>query len=43
MAATPGRLKDHMSKNRIPLNEMQVVCLDQADEMLKMGFQQDVD
>lgn len=43
MAATPGRLKDHMRNNRISLDEMQVVCLDEADEMLKMGFQEDVD
>ena len=43
MVATPGRLKDHMDKRRIILDEMQVVCLDEADKMFDMGFKNEVD
>ena len=43
IVATPGRLKDHMEKMRIQLHEMQMFCLDEADEMLEIGFRNDID
>jgi ATP-dependent RNA helicase DeaD len=43
IAATPGRLIDLLNRGEINLSEMQTVCLDEADEMLKQGFQEDVD
>lgn len=42
IAATPGRLIDLLERKAIDLTELQSVCLDEADEMLKQGFQEDV-
>ncbi len=38
ISATPGRLLDHMKRRTIRLNNIHTVVLDEADEMLNMGF-----
>ncbi|GAB5510066.1 MAG: hypothetical protein Rhims3KO_14670 [Hyphomicrobiales bacterium] len=38
LVATPGRLEDHMRSGTIKLNETRTVVLDEADQMLDMGF-----
>ncbi|KAB2953116.1 DEAD/DEAH box helicase [Heliorestis acidaminivorans] len=43
IVATPGRLMDHMRRKTIRLQEIQVLVLDEADEMLNMGFYEDVE
>lgn len=43
LVATPGRLLDHMQRGNIKLNTVHTMVLDEADEMLKMGFIQDVE
>ena len=43
IVATPGRLLDHMQRGNIKLNTVHTMVLDEADEMLKMGFIQDVE
>ncbi len=40
--ATPGRLLDHMQRGNITLNAVHTMVLDEADEMLNMGFVKDV-
>ena len=40
--ATPGRLLDHMQRNNIRLDAVHTMVLDEADEMLNMGFVKDV-
>ena len=40
--ATPGRLLDHMQRGNISLNAVHTMVLDEADEMLSMGFVKDV-
>jgi ATP-dependent RNA helicase DeaD len=42
ISATPGRLIDLIERGKIDFSGIQCICLDEADEMLKMGFQQDV-
>ena len=42
LVATPGRLLDHMQRGNIKLSTVHTMVLDEADEMLKMGFIQDV-
>ncbi len=41
--ATPGRLLDHIERRSIDLNQINTAVLDEADEMLRMGFIDDVD
>ena len=41
--ATPGRVLDHMRRGTIDLSELQSVVLDEADEMLDMGFAEDLE
>jgi ATP-dependent RNA helicase DeaD len=41
--ATPGRLIDLMSRKAVDLHKVDFVVLDEADEMLNMGFQEDID
>jgi len=41
--ATPGRLLDHLDRRSINLQEVRVVVLDEADEMLDMGFRDDIE
>ncbi|WP_420469776.1 DEAD/DEAH box helicase [Brevundimonas sp. FT23042] len=42
VVGTPGRLKDHIERDALDLSELKVVVLDEADEMLDMGFQEDL-
>lgn len=39
---TPGRLLDHINRKTIRLEDVQTVVLDEADEMLDMGFMEDI-
>jgi len=43
IVATPGRIKDMIRRNYVQLEEVQYVVLDEADEMLNMGFKEDID
>jgi ATP-dependent RNA helicase DeaD len=43
IVATPGRLVDLINRKAIKLNEVECVILDEADEMLNMGFKEDLD
>ena len=43
VVATPGRLIDLINRRAVKLNEVSNVVLDEADEMLNMGFQEDID
>lgn len=40
---TPGRVMDHMRRKTIHLDEIKMVALDEADEMLNMGFREDIE
>ena len=42
VVATPGRLQDHMNLRTVDLSHVTTVVLDEADEMLNMGFYKDV-
>ena len=42
IVGTPGRVMDHLRRNTLKLDELQTVVLDEADEMLRMGFIDDV-
>src|SRR5690625_3364916 len=42
VVATPGRLLDHMRRRTIRVNDVKTVVLDEADEMLNMGFIDDI-
>lgn len=43
IVGTPGRLMDHMRRRTIRLQQVEVVVLDEADEMLSMGFVEDIE
>ncbi|MES2897878.1 MAG: DEAD/DEAH box helicase [Pseudomonadota bacterium] len=43
VVGTPGRLKDHLERGNLDLSALQVVVLDEADEMLDMGFREDLE
>jgi len=43
IVATPGRLIDLLQRGKVNFEGIECLCLDEADEMLKMGFQQDVE
>lgn len=43
IVATPGRLMDHMRRRTIRLQNIDMVVLDEADEMLNMGFLEDIE
>jgi len=43
VVGTPGRIMDHMRKGTLQLDRLQAVVLDEADEMLRMGFIEEVE
>ncbi|WJL97270.1 DEAD/DEAH box helicase [Microbacterium sp. ET2] len=43
IVGTPGRIMDHLDKGTLDLTELKYLVLDEADEMLKMGFAEDVE
>ena len=43
IVATPGRLRDMIRRNRVDFTNVKNMILDEADEMLNMGFQEEVD
>lgn len=43
VVGTPGRVMDHMRRGSLKLDELQCLVLDEADEMLRMGFADDVE
>ncbi|MDQ4079870.1 MAG: DEAD/DEAH box helicase [Gemmatimonadota bacterium] len=43
IVATPGRMVDHLRRGSIRLNDVRFVVLDEADEMLDMGFAEDLE
>src|SRR5207247_10185991 len=43
VVGTPGRVIDHLEKGSLDLSGLQYVVLDEADEMLRMGFAEEVD
>lgn len=43
IVGTPGRVMDHMRRETLDLSNLKLVILDEADEMLNMGFQEDVE
>ncbi|MBQ8435118.1 MAG: DEAD/DEAH box helicase, partial [Oscillospiraceae bacterium] len=40
---TPGRVIDHINRRTIKLNNLKTIVLDEADEMLQMGFREDIE
>ncbi|WP_420098828.1 DEAD/DEAH box helicase [Corynebacterium sp.] len=43
VVGTPGRVIDHLAKGSLDLSSLRFLVLDEADEMLNMGFQEDVE
>ncbi len=43
IVGTPGRIIDHLEKNSLDLSQLKTLVLDEADEMLRMGFIDDVE
>jgi ATP-dependent RNA helicase DeaD len=43
VVATPGRAIDHLTRRTLDLRDLEVVVLDEADEMLDMGFAEDIE
>src|SRR6476646_10854708 len=43
VVGTPGRIMDHLEKGTLDLRQLRFLVLDEADEMLKMGFAEDVE
>ena len=43
VVGTPGRVIDHLQRGTLRLNEARIVVLDEADEMLDMGFREDIE
>lgn len=40
---TPGRVMDHMRRKTLKVNNLKMIILDEADEMLSMGFKEDIE
>lgn len=43
IVGTPGRVMDHLRRGSLPMTALKTVVLDEADEMLKMGFIEDIE
>jgi ATP-dependent RNA helicase DeaD len=43
VVGTPGRLRDHLERGQLDLSRLRVVVLDEADEMLDLGFREDLE
>jgi ATP-dependent RNA helicase DeaD len=43
VVGTPGRLRDHLERRRLDLSKLRTVVLDEADEMLDLGFREDLE
>jgi len=43
VVATPGRLRDHISRGSLAMDGLRAVVLDEADEMLDLGFREDLE
>ena len=43
VVGTPGRLRDHIERGNLDLSALRVVVLDEADEMLDLGFREDLE
>ena len=43
VVGTPGRLRDHLERQRLDLSKLKVAVLDEADEMLDLGFREDLE
>ncbi|MCI8774453.1 MAG: DEAD/DEAH box helicase [Lachnospiraceae bacterium] len=43
IVGTPGRVMDHMRRHTIKMEQVHTVVLDEADEMLNMGFREDIE
>lgn len=43
VVGTPGRLRDHLERGRLDMSAVRVVVLDEADEMLDLGFREDLE
>lgn len=42
VVGTPGRIKDHLSRETLDLHQLEMLVLDEADRMLDMGFQDEI-
>jgi ATP-dependent RNA helicase DeaD len=43
VVGTPGRLRDHLERARLDLGAIRAAVLDEADEMLDLGFREDLE
>ena len=43
IVGTPGRLRDHLERGALKINELKALVLDEADEMLDLGFREDLE
>ena len=43
VVGTPGRLRDHLERGHLDLSVLEVVVLDEADEMLDLGFKEELE
>jgi ATP-dependent RNA helicase DeaD len=43
VVGTPGRMIDHIQRKTLKIHDVRYLILDEADEMLKMGFQEDIE
>lgn len=43
VVGTPGRVKDHLTRKNLKLENIEVLILDEADEMISMGFKEDLE
>lgn len=43
LVGTPGRIKDHLQNNKLDISKLKHVVLDEVDQMLDMGFAEQVE